>query len=193
MAYRHDLSLVVQVALSSRDNTGEVLEERESRVLGELAGLPGNGQFGLRPNIVTSKNVGDLAMVYRLSPGDKTPFLLFGDRKGGVFAYSLFTRREPSWNKAVLGLPGSGKSMLMNAFLLGNANFDSQGFVLDKGNSFGPVFELLAAEMPDNVAVMRLRGGDFRFNPFPLVWALDERERQKQAGAWPRPGPCRGY
>ena len=65
---------------------GEVLEERESRVLGELASLPGNGQFGLRPNIITSKNVGDLAMVYRLSPGDKTPFLLFGDRKGGVFA-----------------------------------------------------------------------------------------------------------
>jgi hypothetical protein len=163
---------------------GEVLEERESRVLGELASLPGNGQFGLRANIITSKNVGDLAMVYRLSPGDKTPFLLFGDRKGGVFGYSLFTRREPSWNKAVLGLPGSGKSMLMNALLLGNANFDSQGYVLDKGNSFGPVFELLAAEMPEDVAVMRLRGGDFRFNPFPLVWALDERERQKAAGTY---------
>jgi TraG P-loop domain len=162
----------------------EVLEERESRVLGELSSLPGNGQFGLRANIITSKNVGDLAMVYRLSPGDKTPFLLFGDRKGGVFGYSLFTRREPSWNKAVLGLPGSGKSMLMNAFLLGNANFDSQGYVLDKGNSFGPVFELLAAEMPEDVAVMRLRGGDFRFNPFPLVWALDERERQKAAGTY---------
>jgi len=163
---------------------GEVLEERESRVLAELASLPGNGQFGLRPNLITSKNVGDLAMVCRLSPGDKTPFLLFGDRKGGVFAYSPFTRREPSWNKAVLGLPGSGKSMLMNAFLLGNANFDSQGFVLDKGNSFGPVFELLAAEMPDNVAVMRLRGGDFRFNPFPLAWALGEQERQKASGTY---------
>jgi hypothetical protein len=163
---------------------GEMLEERECRALGEIASLPGNGQFGMRANIVTTKNVGDLAMVYRLSPGDKTPFLLFGDRKGGVFAYSLFTRREPSWNKAVLGLPGSGKSMLMNAFLLGNANFDSQGFVLDKGNSFGPVFELLAAEMPDNVAVMRLRGGDFRFNPFPLVWALEERKRQQASGTY---------
>jgi hypothetical protein len=163
---------------------GEILEERESRVLGEISSLPGNGQFGLRANLITTKNVGDLAMVYRLSPGDKTPFLLFGDRKGGVFGYSLFTRREPSWNKAVLGLPGSGKSMLMNAFLLGNANFDSQGFVLDKGNSFGPVFELLAAEMPDNVAVMRLRGGDFRFNPFPLVWALEERQRQESSGTY---------
>jgi len=163
---------------------GETLEERDNRVPAELASLPGNGQLGLRANLITSKNIGDLAMVFRLSPGDKTPFLLFGDRKGGVFAYSLFTRREPSWNKAVLGLPGSGKSMLMNAFLLGNANFDSQGFVLDKGNSFGPVFELLAAEMPADVAVMRLKGGDFRFNPFPLVWALEERERQRSSGTY---------
>ena len=163
---------------------GEVQEERGNRMLAELSTLPGNGQFGLRFNVVTSRNIGDLAMVYRLSPGDKTPFILFGDRKGGVFGYSLFTRREPSWNKAVLGLPGSGKSMLMNSFLLGNANFASQGFVLDKGNSYGPVFELLAADMPTEVAVMRLRGGDFRFNPFPLVWALEERERQEAAGSY---------
>ena len=163
---------------------GEGLEERDNRLLGELASLPGNGQLGLRANLVTSKNVGDLAMVFRLSGGDGAPFLLFGDCKGGVFGYSLFTRREPSWNKAVLGLPGSGKSMLMNAFLLGNANFASQGFVLDKGNSFGPLFELLAADMPDEVAVMRLRGGDFRCNPFPLAWALQERERQEAAGTY---------
>jgi hypothetical protein len=162
--------------------TGDVLEERANRVLAELSSLPGNGQYGLRLNRITSRQAGDLAMAYRLSSGDKPPFLLFGDRKGGVFSYSLFSRREASWNKAVLGLPGSGKSMLMNAFLLGNAMFDSQGYVLDKGNSFGPIFELLAQEMPSEVAVMRLRGGDFRFNPFPLVWALAERDRQVAAG-----------
>jgi len=162
--------------------SGDVLEERANRVLAELSTVPGNGQFGLRMNRVTSRQAGDLVMAYRLSPGDKPPFLLFGDKKGGVFSYSLFARREPSWNKAVLGLPGSGKSMLMNSFLLGLAMFPSQGYVLDKGNSFGPVFELLAEEMPDNVAVMRLRGGQFRFNPLPLTWALEERDRQIAAG-----------
>ena len=162
--------------------SGDVLEERSNRVLAELASLPGNGQYGLRLNRVTSRQAGDLAMAYRLSPGDRPPFLLFGDRKGGVFSYSLFSRREPSWNKAVLGLPGSGKSMLMNSFLLGNAMFDSQAYVLDKGNSFGPIFELLSQEMPWEVAVMRLRGGEFRFNPFPLTWALAERDRQIAAG-----------
>jgi hypothetical protein len=76
--------------------SGDVLEERANRVLAELARLPGNGQYGLRLNRVTSRQAGDLAMAYRLSPGDRPPFLLFGDRKGGVFSYSLFSRREPS-------------------------------------------------------------------------------------------------
>jgi hypothetical protein len=163
---------------------GEVMEERANRCLAELASLPGNGQYGLRFNIITSKSAGDLAMCFRLSSGDKTPFMLLGDRKGGVFSYSLFSRREPSWNKAVLGLPGSGKSMLLNALLIGNAMFDSQAYVLDKGNSFGPIFELLEREIPDEVAVMRLRGGEFKFNPLPLVWALPERQRQKDAGTY---------
>ena len=136
---------------------GEVLEERESRVLGELASLPGNGQFGLRPNIITSKNVGDLAMVYRLAPGDKTPFLLFGDRKGGVFAYSLFTRREPSWNKAVLGLPGSREVDVDECVPPRERELrlarvrPRQGQQLRSG-----VRACSQAEMPEDVAVMRL-------------------------------------
>lgn len=164
--------------------SGDSLEETSNRVLAEISSLPGNGLYALRKNIVTSKNIGDLVMVYRLSPGDKTPFLLFGDRKGGVFSYSLFTRREPSWNKAILGLPGSGKSMLGNQMILGIAMFPSQGYVIDKGNSYGPLMELLEADMPGQVAVMRVRGGNFRFNPCPLVWALAERDRQRAEGKW---------
>jgi hypothetical protein len=160
----------------------EVLEERENRVLGELATLPGNSRYGLRYNVVTSRNAGDLAMVYRLSSGDRDPFLLFGDRQGGVFSYSLFSRGEPSWSKAVLGPPGSGKSVMLQSFLLGNATHPSQGYVIDRGNSFGPLFELLSRESPADVAVMRFQGGAFQFNPLPLVWALEEKARQIAAG-----------
>lgn len=166
---------------------GEPLEERACRFLAELSTTPGNAVYGQRFNLVTSSAAADLAMVYRLHPGDETPFMLLGDRKGGVYSYSLFSRGEPSWNKAVLGLPGSGKSMFLNAVLLGNAMFESQGYVIDKGNSYGPIFELLEKEMPTEVAAMRLRGGDFRFNPFPLTWAMEERERRMANGTYLMP------
>jgi hypothetical protein len=165
----------------------EVMEEREHRVFGELATLPGNSRFGLRYNVVTSRNAGDLAMVYRLSRGDQAPSLLFGDRQGGVYGYSLFSRGEPSWSKAVLGPPGSGKSVLLQSFLLANAVFPSQGYVIDEGNSFGSIFELLHRENPDEVAVMRFEGGSFQFNTLPLVWAIEEKERQIAAGTYQLP------
>jgi len=162
------------------------------RVFADLGSIPGNGSYCQRFNLVTSLNAGDSAFLYRLAAGDSRPFMLFGDRKGGAYGYSLFTPKEPSWNKAVLGLPGSGKSLLMNMFLVGNAMFPSQGYVLDKGNSYGPIFELLSQEMPGEVAVMRIRGGHFQFNPCPLAWALKEKVRQEQEGIYQRPLPDGG-
>jgi hypothetical protein len=163
------------------------------RVFADLGSIPGNGSYCQRFNLVTSLNVGDSAFLFRLGAGDRKPFMILGDRKGGVYSYSLFTPHEPSWNKAVLGLPGSGKSLLMNMFLVGNAMFPSQGYVLDKGNSYGPIFELMAQEMPGEVAVMRIRGGQFQFNPCPLAWALQEKERQEREGIYKRELPEGGY
>ena len=168
-------------------------EGARHRLFADLGSLPGNGSYCQRFNLVTSLNVGDSSFLYKLGSGDPKPFMIFGDRKGGVFGYSLFTNQEPSWNKAVLGLPGSGKSLLMNMFLVGNAMFPSQGFVLDKGNSYGPVFELMAQEMSGEVAVMRIRGGQFRFNPCPLAWAMEEKARQEREGIYLRPLPDGGF
>jgi hypothetical protein len=166
---------------------GEPLEERSNRVFAELATMPGNGQYALRENRITSRAAGDLAMVYRLSPGDDPPMMLFGDRKGGVFGYSNFSRREPNWNKAILGRPGSGKSTIMNSIAIATAMFPSQVYVFDKGNSYGPLFEVWRADMADEVAVMRLGDGHFHFNPYPLAWALEERDRQKANGTYRLP------
>ena len=84
----------------------------------------------------------------------------------------------------MLGPPGSGKSVMLQSFLLGNAAYPSQGYVIDRGNSFGPLFELLSRESPQDVAVMRFSGGGFQFNPLPLVWALEEKSRQMAAGTY---------
>ena len=79
---------------------------------------------------------------------------------------------------------GPGKSVMLQSFLLGNAAYPSQGYVIDRGNSFGPLFELLSRESPEEVAVMRFQGGAFQFNPLPLVWALEEKARQIAAGTY---------
>jgi hypothetical protein len=159
-------------------------EDKESRMIAELGSIPGNGFQNQRDNLVTSKNVGDLAFCFGLSRGDQKPHLLFGDRQGGVFGLDLFTPRLTSWNAATLGLQGSGKSLLMNQFLNSLAGYESQIYVLDIGNSYGAVFEFLAQELKGEVGVMRVQGGDFAFNPFPLAWALEEKARQVADGTY---------
>ena len=162
----------------------EPLEESSHRLLAELSMIPGNGVLNQRRNVVTSKNVGQLATIYRLGDGDARPHMLFGDRKNGVFAYSVFTPREPSWNKAVLGLPGSGKTVLIGQILRSVLAHPCQIYVIDKGNSYGPFFEFLKTESPELVSVQRYAGGDFQFNPLPLVWALQEKARQEADGTY---------
>ena len=164
-------------------NGGEPMEEgRESRLIAELATIPGNTWANARLNICTSKNVDDLAMVYRLGRGDPLPHLLFGDRNGGIYSLDLFTSKLPSWNCAVLGKPGSGKSVLMNQEVLGVSTEPFQCYILDEGNSYHSLVEFYAEDMPGEVTTMRIRGGDFRFNPLPIIWALQERERQVADG-----------
>jgi hypothetical protein len=181
------LSSQLQAAQASEDVSavaGELLEERDTRMLAEVASLPGNGQFCLREHIVTSRNLGDLAFAYRLSRGDANPSLILGDRQGGAFGYDPFSRREVNNNKAVLGGSGAGKSFLLNSMVPGLALRDAQVYVIDRGNSFGPPFEMLMRDSPDDVAVMRLQSSDFRFNPCNFVWAIEERERQKGDGTY---------
>jgi hypothetical protein len=170
--------------LMKRLQGSEVLEERANRVLGELATLPGNSRYGVRYNLVTSRGAGDLAMAYRLSHGDKTPSMLFGDRQGGVYSYALKSRAESSWSKGVVGPPGSGKSVLMQSFVLGNAVVPSQGYVIDEGNSFGTLFEQMAEDAPGEVAVMRMESDSFQFNTCAFVWAMEERDKQIANGTY---------
>ena len=162
----------------------EPMEEVAHRLLAELSTIPGNGILNQRRNVISSKNIGHLAAVYRLGDGDTKPHMLFGDRKNGVFSYSVFTPREPSWNKAVLGLPGSGKSVLIGEILRSVAMYPCQIYVIDRGNSYGPFFEFLRSESPDLVSVQRFQSGDFKFNPFPMAWAMKEREKQQTEGTY---------
>ena len=159
-----------------------LVEDRRVRQVAELSTVPGNGFCNLRHNIVTSKNGGDAVCVYKLQPGASEGHLLFGDRNGGIYKYNLFDPRLPSWNCAVLGGPGSGKSLMMNLQIISLVGYPSQVYVIDLGNSFGTLFNYLESENPDNVSTLRFEGGNFCFNPLPLVNALRAREKQKREG-----------
>jgi type IV secretory pathway VirB4 component len=172
-------------AWSKTMNGADTMEEgKATRVIAELATIPGNTWANGRKNPVTSRNVGDLAMVYRLGKGDPRPNMLFGDRNNGVYGMDLFSSKLPSWNTAVLGKPGSGKSVLMNKRLMALSTMPFQSYIMDEGNSYHSVTEFFAEDMPGEVATMRIRGGDFKFNPLPLAWALRERERQVKEGVY---------
>jgi hypothetical protein len=166
---------------------GQVLEEpRRTRMLGELATLPGNARYGMRRNLATSRNAADLAMVYRLSRGDAEPYRLFGDRQGGVYSCSIISEFEACSNKAFVGPPGSGKTTLAESFMLATMAHRSQGYVIDEGNSYGAMFEMLQNEHPDEVAVMRFTSDVFSFNPCNVAWALEEIDAQKRRGDYRR-------
>jgi hypothetical protein len=159
-------------------------ESFETRMLAELSTIPGNGFLNQRDNVITSKNVGDLALVWRLHHGSRQPHLFFGDRQGGCYGFDLFDPALPNWNGAVLGGSGTGKSMLMNLQMLGLASFPSQIYVIDMGNSFGTIFQFLKETRPQEVAIMRIEGGEFSFNPLPLVQAIQDRANQIRAGRY---------
>jgi type IV secretory pathway VirB4 component len=150
----------------------------------ELATIPGNGFTNLRQIIATSQNGGDACFVHKLCSGSSEGHLLFGDRQGGIYKFNLFEPSLPSWNCAVLGGPGSGKSLMMNLQIISLAQYPSQIYVIDIGNSFGTVFNFLELANPGKVSTMRVEGGDFAFNPLPLVKALQEREKQIEDGTY---------
>lgn len=161
-----------------------LVEGKSLRNLAEISALPGSGFMNKRQNIVTSLNCGDLAFTFRISTGATKAHVVFGTRRNGYHAFNLFDSRLPNWNSAVLGLPGSGKSLLMNMEAMALAGYPSQIYVIDIGNSYGRLFEWLHKEMPGLVSVMRLGQSTFNFNPFPMLWAMEEREKQRADGTY---------
>lgn len=72
----------------------------------------------------------------------------------------------------------------MNQEVLGVSTEPFQCYILDEGNSYHSLVEFYAEDLPGEVTTMRIRGGDFRFNPLPLIWALQERQRQIADGTY---------
>ncbi len=68
--------------------------------------------------------------------GTRTPVLIFGGRRGQVLTLDLFDNDLGNYNAAIIGAPGSGKSVLMNELAWSYRAVNAKVWMLDLGRSF---------------------------------------------------------
>lgn len=68
--------------------------------------------------------------------GTRTPALVFGGRRGQLITLDLFDNDLGNYNGAIIGAPGSGKSVLMNEMAWSYRAIGAQVRMLDLGRSF---------------------------------------------------------
>ena len=109
-----------------------------------LASLPMTLSEGFHADMkrmrrVTRKTVANaihLAPLIGEWSGTRTPTLLFAGRRGQLMTLDLYDNDQGNFNAAIIGTPGSGKSVLMNDIAWSYRAVDSQVRLLDLGRSF---------------------------------------------------------
>ena len=92
-----------------------------------------------------SGNVADLLPLYGSFRGTPTPEVLLQNRRGELVTFSLFDS-DMAAHTVVTGVSGSGKSFFMNYLLASAARRGAHVVVLDKGNSYRNLCEILGGQ-----------------------------------------------
>lgn len=88
---------------------------------------------------VTRKTMGNaihMAPLIAEWRGTKTPALVFGGRRGQIMTLDIFDNDLGNYNFAIIGAPGSGKSVLMNEMAWSYRAIGAKVWMLDLGRSF---------------------------------------------------------
>lgn len=107
-----------------------------------LAYDPANDRFLRRGRRMLSLNFAHLLPVYGAMRGTPEPDLLFLNRAGEPVTFSLFDS-DTAPHAIVAGVTGSGKSVLANMMILAAARRGHPVFVLDRGQSYRKLCEVL--------------------------------------------------
>lgn len=100
--------------------------------------------------------------------GSKTPVLLFGGQRGQVAGYDLYDNQEGNFNAAIIGTPGSGKSVFMNELAWSYLGTGAKVWMMDLGKSFERLCGKADGQMID------LKSGcGICINPFTSVIPAD--------------------
>ncbi len=109
-----------------------------------LASLPMTLSERLHKDLVKMRRVSrkTMANAIHLAPliaewrGTRTPALVFGGRRGQLMTLDLFDNDLGNYNFAIIGAPGSGKSVLMNEMAWSYRAVGAKVWMLDLGRSF---------------------------------------------------------
>jgi conjugal transfer ATP-binding protein TraC len=101
--------------------------------------------------------------------GTRTPTLLFGGRRGQLMTLDVYDNDLGNYNGAIIGAPGSGKSVLMNEMAWSYLSVGAKVWMLDLGRSF----EKLCRKAGGTYIEFR-PDVEMSLNPFPLVQDIND-------------------
>lgn len=101
--------------------------------------------------------------------GTRTPALVFGGRRGQIMTLDIFDNDLGNYNFAIIGAPGSGKSVLMNEMAWSYRAIGAKVWMLDLGRSFEKLCRKAAG------SYIEFRGdASICLNPFTHVVDINE-------------------
>ena len=96
--------------------------------------------------------------------GSQNPVLLFAGRRGQVCGLDLYDNTEGNYSAAIVGTPGSGKSVFLNEMASSYLGAGAKVWMLDLGKSFERLCDLSDGQMVDLHS-----GCGVNINPFSFV------------------------
>ena len=116
------------------------------------------------PSTKSYENVVSLAPMIGEWRGTPTPMLIMGGRRGQLTALDFYDNPEGNYSVAIIGTPGSGKSVLLNEIAWSYLGAGAKVWQLDLGKSFQKLAEKTGGHFVDIHA-----GSGHCVNPFTHV------------------------
>jgi conjugal transfer ATP-binding protein TraC len=101
--------------------------------------------FIKRTKRMISSNLSDMLPLYGSVKGTRTPAQMYLNRRGEVVFWDFFDSNTNP-HAIIIGASGAGKSFFVNDFILENARLDTHFFVLDKGDSYKKLCQVLGGQ-----------------------------------------------
>ena len=102
-------------------------------------------RFIKRTRRMISSNLADMLPLYGSVKGTQSPAQVYLNRRGEPVFWDFFDSNTNP-HAIIIGASGAGKSFFVNDFILQNARLDSHFFVLDKGDSYRKLCQILGGQ-----------------------------------------------